>query len=231
MATMLNEDHKKRVRKVGIPDCDQIRCPKLYDVLKAVLPKDAIKADGTCHVYNSSGWTLWPTLAALLESTEAGDLMPQKAVSATQTALHLMGNAHQQMAQEWRKKLILKLNPSLRFMTEDNKSFVFSAPMLLGQEFAKLATTTVDQMKTMKKLSFSPEKKSFSGYHPVVIKAVAGVEPREVVQDTSPFRGEDTRQAIHPTAQHKAVKNKGTTFVTKYCRLFKRNYNLSPYVL
>ena len=46
LATMPNEDCKKRVVKVGIPDCDQICCPKLDGVLKAVLPKDAIKADG-----------------------------------------------------------------------------------------------------------------------------------------------------------------------------------------
>ena len=47
MATMPNEDRKSvGIVKVGIPNCDQIRCPKLDGVLKAVLPKDAIKADG-----------------------------------------------------------------------------------------------------------------------------------------------------------------------------------------
>ena len=55
------------------------------------------------------------------------------------------------------------------------------------------------------------------------------VEPRAAVQDTSPIRGEGTRQASHPTAKDKAVKNKGTRFVTKHRKLFKRNYNLSPY--
>ena len=114
-------------------------------------------------------------------------------------------------------------------MAEDNESFVSSAPMLFGEEFAKQATTTVDQVKAMKKLSFS-EKKSFSGYHPRSYQtAVAGVEPRATVQNTSRIRGEGTRQASHPTAKDKAVKNKGTRFVTKYCKLFKRNYNLSPY--
>ena len=73
-------------------------------------------------------------LVALLESTEAGELTPEKAVSATHTALYLMGNAHQQMAQEQRK-LILKLNPLLKSMVEDSKSFVSSAPMLFGEEF------------------------------------------------------------------------------------------------
>ena len=90
--------------------------------------------------------------------------MPEKAVSITQTALYLMENAHQQMAQECRKKLILKA--SLKFMAEDIKSFVSAVPMLFGGEFGKQATTTVDQVKAMKKLNFPPEKKGFSGYHP-----------------------------------------------------------------
>jgi len=95
-------------------------------------------------------------LAALLESTEVGELTLEKVVSAIRTA---MGNSHQQMAQEQRKKLILKLNPSLKIMTEDSKSFVSLTPMLFGEEFAKQATTTVDQVKAMKKLNFNSDKK------------------------------------------------------------------------
>ena len=65
------------------------------------------------------------------------------------------------------KKLILKLNPSLKFMAEDGKSFASAAPMLFGEEFAKQATTTVEQVKAMKKLNVPSEKKGlFSGYHP-----------------------------------------------------------------
>ena len=92
--------------------------------------------------------------------------MLEKAVASTQAALYLMGNAHQQMAQERRKKLLLKLNPSLKFMAED-KSFESAAPLLFGEEFANSATTRVDQVKAMKKMS-KPEEKtgSFSGYHP-----------------------------------------------------------------
>ena len=191
---MPNEDRKKRVVKVGIPDCDQIRCPKLDGVLKAVLPKDAIKADGYLSRLQQFWLDAVAPLAALLESAEAGDLTPEKAVSATQTALYLMGNAHQQMAQERRKKLILKLNPSLKFMAEDNKSFVSSAPM---KEFAKQATTTVDQVKAMKKL----RKRVFPDTTPKVIKAVVGVEPRAAVQDTSPARYQPYQRGGHQTSQ------------------------------
>ena len=72
-ATMPNEDRKKRV-KVGIPDCDQIRCLKLDGVLKAVLPKDAIKADGYLSRLQQFWLDAVAPLVALLENAEAGDL-------------------------------------------------------------------------------------------------------------------------------------------------------------
>ena len=128
--------------------------------------------------------------------------MPEKAVSATQTSLYLMGNAHQQMAQERRKKLILKLNPSLKFMAEDNKSFVSSAPMLFGEEFAKQVTTAVDQVKAMKKLSFS-EKKSFSGYHPRSYQSGRGGGAKSGRARYQPFQrgGHQTSQSSNRQGQ------------------------------
>ena len=37
---------KKQVEKIGFSNCDQVHCPKLNGMLKAVLPKNAIKTDG-----------------------------------------------------------------------------------------------------------------------------------------------------------------------------------------
>ena len=166
-AMMDNEDRKKRIRRIGVPNCDQIRCPKLDGVMKAVLPTDAIKADSYLSRLQQFWLDAVAPLAAILESAEAGELTPEKAVASAQAALYLMGNAHQQMAQERRKKLLLKLNPSLKFMAEDKKNFESAAPMLFGEEFAKAATDRVDQVKAIKKISRPEEKKgSFSGYHP-----------------------------------------------------------------
>lgn len=41
-STMTNVDHEKQVKKIVVPDCDQVHCPKLDRVLKAVSPKNAI---------------------------------------------------------------------------------------------------------------------------------------------------------------------------------------------
>ena len=130
---MDNDDRRKRIKRIGVPDCDQIRCPKLDGVMKAVLPTDAIKADGYLSRLQQFWLDAVAPLAAILESAEAGELMPEKAVASTQAALCLMGNAHQQMAQERRKKLLFKLNPSLKFMAEDRKNFDSAAPMLFGR--------------------------------------------------------------------------------------------------
>ena len=52
-------------------------------------------------------------------------------------------------------------------MAEDARSFSCAAPMLYGEEFAKQAAVTVEQVKAMKKLNIPSEKKGhFSGYHP-----------------------------------------------------------------
>lgn len=92
------------------------------------------------------------TLTALLESTETGESTPEKVLSATRTALYLMGNAYQQMSQERWKKLIRKLNPLMKFTAEDSKSFVsFDLNIIWegkGNEKAKRSL-----------------RESFSGYH------------------------------------------------------------------
>ena len=49
-------------------------------------------------------------------------------------------------------------------MAEGNKNFTAMVPMLFGEEFAKQATTTAEQVKAMKKLTTLTEKKSFPGY-------------------------------------------------------------------
>jgi len=79
------------------------------------------------------------------------------------------------MAQEGHEKLLLKLNPSLKSMADDRKSYESAAPILLGKEFAKSATTRVYQVKTMKKLWGQRRKK--------------GVDPDTTLKDVKPVAG------------------------------------------
>ena len=223
--TMLNEECKKRVEKIGVPDCNQIRCPKLDGVMKAVLPKDAIKADGYLSRFQQFWLDAVAPLTAVLESTEAGDLMPEKAVSATQTVLYLMGNAHHQMSQERRKKLILKSNPSLRFMADDCKNFSDAAPMLFGESFAKQATTTVKQVKAIKKLHIPSEKKRFFLLPPQKLPKWPWGWSQEQSPKIPPVQREQPSNPLHQSPIPKRTR----TVKSVCCTFFKQKRRLSPY--
>ena len=162
-----NTDHKKQVSRVGVPDCDSIRCPKLDPIIQAIVPSDATKADGYLLRLQQFWLDATAPLTAIIETVEEGKLTPELAVLAAQMALVLMGNAHQHMAQERRKRLLTNLNLALKSMPNDEKSFKNVTPMLFGDEFAKLATERVDQLKAISKF-LKPEQKSnrFFGYHP-----------------------------------------------------------------
>ena len=62
----------------------------------------------------------------------------------------------------WHKKDIssVNLNPVLKSMANDKKSFKNGVPMLFGNEFAKLATERVDLLKAVSKFSKPEQKKT-----------------------------------------------------------------------
>ena len=98
--TLSNADRRKRIAHIGIPDCDKIRCPKLDPMLATVLPKDAIKADGYLSRLQQFWLDAVAPLTAILEGSEAGELTAEQAYGAAQSALCLLGNANNHMAQE-----------------------------------------------------------------------------------------------------------------------------------
>ena len=165
--TLSNADRRKRIARFRIPDCDKICCPKLDPMLATVLLKDVIKADGYLSCLQQFWLDTVAPLTAILESSEAGELMAEQAYAAAQSALCLLGNASNHMAQERRKRI---LNPTLKSMVEEENAFQQAAPMLFGEEFAKKATDRVEAVKIIKKITFSkPRKKCqshFFGYHP-----------------------------------------------------------------
>ena len=96
---MSNSDHRKRVEMFGGLDCDAVTSPKLDSVLKSMLPKEAIKANGYLSRLSQfwlngvtpQGWRF--------ETAEVEELSVDSVIEAVQSALVLMDNAHQKMAQ------------------------------------------------------------------------------------------------------------------------------------
>ena len=117
-ATMSNEDCKKRVGRIGVPDCD-----------------------------HKGGWILIASIAILAGHSGSPGGCPRehggrgidarKGGSSHPNSLLPDGQCASADGTREEKKLILKLNSSLKFMVEDGKSFASAAPMLFGEEFAK----------------------------------------------------------------------------------------------
>ena len=135
-------------------------------MLTTILPKDAIKADGYLSRLQQFWLDAVAPLAAILEGAEAGELTPEHAYSATQAALVLMGSANNHMAQERRKRILMNVNPALKYMAHEENAFQQAAPMLFGKEFAKKATNRVETIKAIKKISYQKRNDVFSGATP-----------------------------------------------------------------
>ena len=66
------------------------------------------------------------------------------------------------------------MKPFLRFMAVHNKNFTAAYPMLFGEELSKQATTTVEQIKAMKKLTISTKRRGFPDTTPKLSKQPQG---------------------------------------------------------
>ena len=230
ISTMLaNTDRKKWVERIGVPDCDSIRCPKLDPVIKAIVPNEVTKADGYLSHLQQFWLDATAPLTTIIETAEEGKLTPDVAVSAVQTALFLMGNAHQHMAQEGHKRILMNLNPAIKSMASDEKVFRKAAPMLFGDEFAKLAAERVDQLKAISKFSKPAEQKRNHFLDPtpeIPPRAAAGVETEAAKVGSSHTRGP---AALDQTKTTKDRNNRKIFSGKLYTYANRDSYRVTPY--
>ena len=117
-----------------------------------VLPTDAIKVDGYLSQLQQFWLDAVSSLAAILECAEARDLMPEKVVSSVQVVLCLIGNAHRHTVQErGTKSCCWSWTPLWNSWLVKKRIFNLQFPCCLGKSFTKQATTTVDQLKAIRK--------------------------------------------------------------------------------
>ena len=121
--TLSNADRRKQIAHIKIPDFHEIHCPKLDLMLATVLLKDALKVNGYLSHLQQFWLDAVVPLSAILEGSDARKLMPKQAYVATQSALCLLGNANNHMAQERRKRILMNVNPALKSMVEEENAF------------------------------------------------------------------------------------------------------------
>lgn len=72
--TVANSDRKKRLDRIGVPECGAIRCPRLDPVVQSIVPNNAIKADGYLSRLHQFWLDAVTPLTALIETAEGGKL-------------------------------------------------------------------------------------------------------------------------------------------------------------
>ena len=122
--TLSNVDRKKGVDKVGVPDCDQIRCPNLDGVLKTVLPKDTIKADGYLSHLHQFWLDAIAPLAAIIESAEGGGFDTREGGGSCSDSVVFDGQRSPANGAREVQGSDFKVEPILEvFMVEEQKNF------------------------------------------------------------------------------------------------------------
>ena len=133
-----------------MPATDATKCPKLDNVLRPQVPKDAKDGDRTlCRLQTFLLDAVGP-LAHMLELHQSGRLTADE---ATTQALRFLGNAHSHISSERRKKIGSHRNKDLHPLVEESERFASAAPYLFGQEFEKAAKDYVESVRSLRKMS------------------------------------------------------------------------------
>ena len=124
--------HQERAsqRHIGVPQGEETRCLKLDTIIRNELPRDTLEAYKKLSRLQNFLLDAVGSLAAThndLVSTNDPD--PDRIQQAIQLALRILGNASTKFSQERRSKALVRLNPDLKLLVED-EDFSKLAPFL-----------------------------------------------------------------------------------------------------
>ena len=151
--------------KYGAPNTNTTWCPTLDKLVKNRLPQAAKSRDKTLAKQQALVLDAVGPLTAVMEDAINGQLTTRKTIEAIQTALRFIGNASMNINRERRRNVIKELNTNLEDMAEDDAIFTDSAPLLLGEGFAKKAKERDEELKCLSqasKRSNGPKQQFFS---------------------------------------------------------------------
>ena len=148
-----NTTRRRWRRTHDMPTCDDTKCPKLDNTVKAQVPNDCKDANRSLSRFQTLVLDAVGPLTSLLEVQQDGHLTTEAAAEAATPALHFLGNAHSHISAERRKRAVTYLNKDLRPLVEEDEHFTAAAPYLFGKDFEKSAKHHIDSMKSLRKIS------------------------------------------------------------------------------
>ena len=112
--TKLNATARKRkISKLGLPDCKWTKSLELDAFIASSIPKEAVKNDNTEQKIQKLWLEATAPLTAVVERSDSEDISPAEVIQGVRTALVLLGNASQYHALQRRKMILQHLNSQL----------------------------------------------------------------------------------------------------------------------
>ena len=97
--TKLNATARKRkIGKLGLPDCKWTKSPELDAFIASSIPKEVVKNDNTEQKIQKLWLEATAPLTAVVERSDSEDISPAEVIQGVRTALVLLGNASQHHA-------------------------------------------------------------------------------------------------------------------------------------
>ena len=155
---------RKKMAKLGLPDCKWSKAPELDTFIASTVPKDVVKADNTSHKTQRLWLEAAAPLAAIVDKIDAGEVEEAEIIQGIRNALLLLGNASQQHSLQRRKTILQHLNPQLKSLVQD-ADFTEAPPYLFGANFGELAKDRLEAAALIQKAQ-TKTTQNFQKRHP-----------------------------------------------------------------
>ena len=152
---------KKKMAKLGLPNCKWTKPPELDSFIASTIPKDVVRSDNAAHKTQRLWLEAASLLAAVVDKTDGGEVSEAEMIQGIRNALLLLGNASQQHSLQRRKAILQHLNPQLKSLVQDT-DFAEAPPYLFGTKFGELAKERLEAAALIQKA----KPQNFQKRHP-----------------------------------------------------------------
>ena len=154
---------RKKMAKLGLPDCKWMKSPELDAFITSTIPKEVIKNDNVAQKTQRLWLEAASLLAAIVDKTDGDKISDAEVIQGIRNALLLLGNACQQHSLQRRKAILQHLNPQIKSLVQD-ADFADAPPYLFRANFGELAKERLEAAALIQKAQVKHQ--NFQKRHP-----------------------------------------------------------------
>ena len=163
--TKLNAtSQKKKMAKLGTPDCRWTKSPELDSFIASTIPKEVVRNDNAAQKTQRLWLEASAVLAAIVDKSDTDEISDSEIIQGIRNTILLLGNASQQHSLQRRKTILQHLNPQLKSLVQD-ADFTEAPPYLFGSNFGELAKERLEAAALIQKAA-QKAPQNFQRRHP-----------------------------------------------------------------